>query len=1046
MFSYLNCFILGLNEMDSIENLYDTQPLECLENDVGPLSLLDTHQEEKAVFLAKATGSPSLTSLKTDSVVPVPVVRDHLDEKPETKTLPAANKLCCMSIDVPIEQLDKREWDIRLEQMQIRAALSEIFTERRTLNKDLRLLLSKSEKLEQESSVKNFEVSANMLAVKKLSDTVEIAREERNRLAADKKKTHHMVLQTEIKLRELQVQLIRQQLDMGDSKVVESNSDVDDISENEKRVADLTEEVASKSSVYKEADTAYQKAEQLFRQKNEEHETLLKILEEARAMCQKLNDDLSQVTSEIEKTKSTLEVLADEGKKKCLRAIDIEEESIRIESCKKLKQSELKRKQITAIEDDMAFEEMVANLYGLLAVEIRESKAESEIITAQLPENSASGAIDSPNQESSTSRPPTLPPVTAAGSLWPIEETGTLVSEPVAASVELPSQVEMGNEQLSRQTLPICLTKQNTTIGDISPNRSRTTTPALGSPSITQLVPPNNILAIRMANSMINPVAVQASTSQTLTTAPFAVLPEAISLKSLSEAYPFYSQFLNSNSPMANSEDETILGQEIVNSCRQFTHWKCNYAASNDLTSLSRDHPLLQQGAGYMKQYFIPFYRLMLRKSILANLLFDLIILQAQKANWYGKPAVDSTYMKQMLENNLRCAIEIGTKFKEQACILPSRVEFSPSSGKLSMPTFTIHLATPEGFRSQTSANQIQIPAQNSTERTVERSQASRVMQGDHSPIGALSTMMTNHVRHHPSSSFAHNSPNGLMTEGHSSMTRQGWTGNSENSGLAAYASTAVQTTAVSVPTMNAHYTGRHRMPAVQQTVPPPNSTWSQQQSAHQAYVQTLQSTRMQVPANYQAGPYRQQQATLQHQYTSHSSLQQLGQSQQLQQRLLGSIAGDTLSRQNMTLMGSHPQAQIPVQQQRMRQQSTSQQTAAQQSGSHNIAGIQQVAPPPSHSLPNGHQAMQKQRQIPMSSPPAQSQRLFGGTVSEVPRPPVSRRPSREVQRSPHPVYTCLKCGKEAQQKCSGCQVTFYCSRDCQVFQSNHNIQLKVFI
>jgi hypothetical protein len=26
-----------------------------------------------------------------------------------------------------------------------------------------------------------------------------------------------------------------------------------------------------------------------------------------------------------------------------------------------------------------------------------------------------------------------------------------------------------------------------------------------------------------------------------------------------------------------------------------------------------------------------------------------------------------------------------------------------------------------------------------------------------------------------------------------------------------------------------------------------------------------------------------------------------------------------------------------------------------------------------------------------------------------------------------------LKCGQEAQQKCSGCQTTFYCSRDCQV-------------
>jgi hypothetical protein len=362
------------------------------------------------------------------------------------------------------------------------------------------------------------------------------------------------------------------------------------------------------------------------------------------------------------------------------------------------------------------------------------------------------------------------------------------------------------------------------------------------------------------------------------------------------------------------------------------------------------------------------------------------------------------------------------------------------------MPTFTIHLATPEAFRSPTLANHMQSGAQNSIERSpAERTQVNTAAQGDHSPIGALSTMITNQVRqvNQQVSGSAQHSPNTVMAEGHPGMPRQGWTGNSVNNGMVAYQQQVVQNTAVVVPMMNAQYTGRHRMPAVQQTVPPPHSTWPQQ-TAHQAYVQTLQSNRVQVPVNYQAGPYRQQQqATLQHQYMHpNGSQQSLGSAQQLHQRLTGPITGDGPSRQqNTSILGSHlQQAQTPVQQQRVRQQATSQQLPNQQTvGSHHLSGIQQQQVPHSqaHSLQSTqHQIMQQQRHMPMSSPPinAQSQRHFSGQQSDIARQPAARRLSRDVpQPQQHPLYTCLKCGQEAQQKCSGCQTTFYCSRDCQV-------------
>ena len=1010
--------------------------------------------------------SPSSSNPETKPEVILPIIVDKDNENNSRETFTPVKKMCCMPIYVPTEQLDEQESRIGLEKIEIESSLSGIVAERKTLGKELQLLLLKSKELEQELTLKNTAISADVLLVETLSDAVNIAREERNRLAAEKKKTHHMVLQTEIKLRELQVLLIRQQLDLGDTKLAESHPLFNDMNENERLVADLTEQVANKSTTHKETEAIHQKAEQIFRQKSEEHETLVKRLEEARQMCQELNGYLSKVTSEIDTIKSKLSELADNGKRKCLRAVDVEEESIKIEFCKKLKEIEVKRQKIAAIDDNTEFEYSIPKLCQLLPIKIQEEKTEetaSNTATFLQPENSTLNNLYLPDSRQSPHQSPfalqlptTVPPVTLAESLSNLltEDTGSTyhLIETIAVSSEMPSPVLMETD-FSPQTQPMCLRILSTSVAGGSPVLSNVTTTTLGSPSIIQSTPSSNPIALRVENLLTNSESTQTSTSQNITPASFALSPQPISLKSLSEAYPFYAQFINPNSPTANSDDEAILYQEIVNGCRNFTHWKCSYSCSKDISNIARDNPLLRQSAVYMKDYLIPFYRLMLKKNTTAALLFDSIIQQAQKANWYGMAAVDSTYMKQMLENNLRSAIDIGTKYKDQSAILPSRVEFSPSSGKSSMPTFTIHLATPEAFRSPTLANQMQTSAQNSVERSsADRTQVNTVTQGDHSPIGALSTMITNQVRHvnQQTPGSTQHSPNTVTAEGHPGMPRQGWTGNSVNNGMVAYQSTVVQNTAVVVPIMNAQYTGRHRMPAVQQTVPPPHSTWPQQtaqqtpqQTTHQAYVQTLQSNRMQTPINYQAGPFRQQQqATLQHQYMHpNGSQQSLGSSQQLHHRLAGPVAGDSPSRQqNMSILGTHlQQAQAPVQQQRIRQQSASQQLANQPTVSHHLSGMQQQQAPhsQSHSLQSTqHQIMQQQRHMPMSSPPinAQSQRHFPGQQSDNARQPAIRRLSRDVpQPQQHPLYTCLKCGQEAQQKCSGCQTTFYCSRDCQV-------------
>lgn len=1006
-----------------------------------------------------------------------------IGDNPTQETVASVKKMCCLSIEVVSDQLEKRESEIRQERLEIQSALSEIIAERKNLSDGLRLLVLKSQELEQDLTIKNDSISADVQLVDTLSADVNNAREERNRFLTDKKKTRHSLLQTEIKLRELQVQLIKQQIEAGDTKLDESDPRFIEITNNQKLVDELTELVANKSAAHKETEAAHQKAEQLFRQKNEEHEELVKRSEKERKNCQELREKLSQVTSEIDTIKLKLNVLVGERKNKCLRAIEIAEESLKIETCKKLKAYEQERKKLQVGEEDTTFEEEFMRKLGFqVSAEIPEQEdafptistpPESEQASTNHLANSSQPPVETSAQVSSNLEPPKN--IESQPDGLTVDTETSLPLRTTVVPMDAPSDSAMETETSSPQTQPICLrvspTMMSSTISMApSPGLPVATSATYGSPTVhhgspavVQPVPSNNILGIRMVDSLTNPESVQASTSQNVIPASFAQTLHPISLNSLSDALPFYAPFISQNSQTVNSNDESLLCQEIVTGCRHFTTWK--HSSSKDFPNLSRESALLRQIAKYMKEFLFPFYQLMLAKNAVAvPLLLDSIVQQAQNANWYGATALDPIYMRQTLESNLRYAIEIGIKFKEKAAVPPSRVEFSPSSGNSSMPTFTIHPPNPEAFRSPTLANhQLHAAARNSAERLMERPQTNTVTQSESSPIGALNSMLTNQVRHQQSSTSgggsAQHSPNTLVTEGHPGMARQGgWNGNpinNINNGMVAFQQSVVQAPQNNAGlVLNPQYSARHRMPAVQQTAPTPHSTWPQH-TAHQAYVQNhamQQSNRMQVPA-YQVGHYRQQQqathqqvtlqqqATLQHQYM-HSNAQHLPQSLQHHHRMAGSIAVDNSSRQS--ILGSQLQGQSPVQQQRMRQLSASQQQSGQQSGSHHSSGPQQQQQVPhSQAHLHSHQLMQQQRHMPMSSPPinAQSQRHFPSQQQEVSRQPTIRRPSQEqVQQAPQPqpqpqhvVYACAKCGLEAHQKCSGCQTTFYCSRECQV-------------
>lgn len=290
---------------------------------------------------------------RDDTEVPISSCCDPITEITNNSTSPVTVSGVHLPVTTTVEELEQREKHIKEEQFNVQTSLSEITVGYISTKKALQLLNQKLPALEEEFKVKSELISTNSLRVEALLHDMNCSREEKNRLATDKKNSYCLVLNTELKLRDLQIEVLRQQLiELSNTKLDEIHPTFKSIHENEILVTKLTDEVAVKTALYKESETSYRKAEQLFRQKDEEYKSFAKYQEEALLLYREVRQNLASVKTEIEYAQRNLEKLMNEGKKKYLRSIEIDSENIRIEACKKLLKTERKRKKI---EDEEEF-------------------------------------------------------------------------------------------------------------------------------------------------------------------------------------------------------------------------------------------------------------------------------------------------------------------------------------------------------------------------------------------------------------------------------------------------------------------------------------------------------------------------------------------------------------------------------------------------------------------------------------------------------------------------------------------------------------------
>ena len=1073
--------------MDTSGRLVEKPTEMITKSPISPTALAAAVQSETM----ETTTSPDLPTSHDLSSLETPC-REEQDAISKAVVAVSETKLCgCIPIDTSLLELQRREVNIQQEQDEIKLLLSQSVNERKSLCQELKSLNSMVEVQKKDAVTKQESISIQSQSTATLLEEVDRLRDERTQILAQRKNSHQTMLKTEFKLRELQLELCRKQLTEPDIKMDTTNPLYVSIQEDEKQVIELTEDIAKKSAVHKQLESMCQKAEEEYNLKNEEYQVLNKRLDEERKICKSLQQDVDQVEEKIHSITNRLKLLVDERKQKKLRVLEMEEELIYIEMCKKLKKVDEKKLLLLVSkgEEDFPVDESSPAPSPLPVQKVPDAVADTNetFVTTNVEraERVASVIVNSPLVSPGLNSFATTEEPTMASNIL-----SKAVESVVAAEVEAEADMESESKTMeeensgkeSPQNQPMCLRmtpaalsppppmematpSTDLTNGTNTPSSVTTTT---AQPPPVSNSPPTN----KTIESLARVEAPHASASQVPPPAAIAQSQDQISLSSLEIALPFYAQIPNSSSAAkANQSDEKILCQEIVIGVRNFNAWftKHQTAFSN------LDPKTLQQSAVYMKEYFIPFYKLLAARNTSANAnlnanvnisaasLMDSIVIQAQRSEWYLMAPVDGTYMRQLLESNLRLAIDHGTKQLKKNP--PSRVEFCPSSGAQSLPTFTIHppATTNESYRSSAVPNPSHSP-RNPVERTTpDRPQPVVVAAPDSSPMGALNSMINSHARQ------AHNQPivpslsgeptipgtNGYMVaDAHSGMARQNWNASPMTNGMGPYQPQPIQNTAIVAPMQ---YTSRHRMPNVPPNAPinpwhqmnatpgaqqymgnnmmqPNNSRMPISPYAPQFYRQPQQQAHF-IPPNYQQGdPTLQQQQQQQHQH-----------------QMAGFVNAENSTRQMPRVGGV--QMQSPSPSQRPKQHVGTPQLPAtlqhpqhpggQQQQSQQQQTQQQVA----HQNHHINQQQQQQRHMPQPSPPAANvqQRHFAGPQLEATRQAPTRRHSQEQQQvqvqvqvsmqGQTPPYVCSKCGEEAHQKCSGCQSAFYCSRDCQVIK-----------
>ena len=536
------------------------EPMETVVEPVDAINIQATaeanHVEDVSIVApVEAVEAPEPAASTVEEVCePAPV------ELPSDAESSRGVKRKCSIIyhDIQPDSLDAEEKDTNAALRAIAVVLLDMKRDRRALIKETKKLRDQARVHEKDLAGQRKNLPTLQELVKRLSEQESAHAEERNRRASAAKEAHENIFQTEIKLRELQLEIAKKKLKIGiDFEKNGENPEVQAIRQQEKEAAELQLELDRQYVAQREAESVRVAAEEQLNRSKEELSTARKQLEEAEKAMDVVVKEFEASNADIEQSVSRLRELNEKWKAKNIERLNLENNLIRINACRQLLKNESRLTKFSRISDP----ECSSDDSG-------DEKEDEKMDTSDAQKHAVSAVKTS-------------------------EETSK------AVAVENGSQV-VGHPRIHPRPTRMSVDGANT-----APSSGRPTS-STSSPAHCE----RNASVPQKSPSLIDSLAVRsAPPTSNLTPAFFAQSPDDLTQSSISTAIPFYAQLVRGSPPPA-LKDENTLCREVVSYCAHYAR----YCRSTQTTPPADEKAHHQKCAAMMKDFLIPFYHLLVMK------------------------------------------------------------------------------------------------------------------------------------------------------------------------------------------------------------------------------------------------------------------------------------------------------------------------------------------------------------------------------------------------------------------------------------------------
>lgn len=248
--------------------------------------------------------------------------------------------------NIPNCNYEEQKRAVMHEMDALKKAYQTLVTIARPHETSLRESIVQYDAIKSQLELKQKEGQSDLAQIENLTTVCDMLQKKYDKVLQEKTNAQQINLETEMRLREQQMELCRERLHLGiDQRLDESHHEFHVMRERQEKVIQLTKEVAEKNAVYKAAEEALALSKLTLEKAQKELKASKNRYNGLKNACEKLTEQLGAIKSTINEKAVVGKQHFEEQRRLWLKGIELRQEFLKIESLERLEDLNKRRRQ-----------------------------------------------------------------------------------------------------------------------------------------------------------------------------------------------------------------------------------------------------------------------------------------------------------------------------------------------------------------------------------------------------------------------------------------------------------------------------------------------------------------------------------------------------------------------------------------------------------------------------------------------------------------------------------------------------------------------------